>query len=95
MSISVKSRSGFIELLSMLKERMLSNCSKKIRDKHPDRCLKLYNDMKRFFFELKIDDPIYIKLYKENLDPVIRFVLLKNKKNTFRTYFNYINTLHL
>lgn len=82
------SKGGFVELLSMLKQRMLSNCSKKIRDKHPDRCLRLYNDMKRFFFELKkLDDPIYIKLYKENLDPVIRFVLLKNEKNTFRTYF--------
>jgi len=29
--MSVKSRSGFVELLSMLKERMLSNCSRRIR----------------------------------------------------------------
>ena len=72
----------------MFKDKMLKYCSGKIRDKYPDKCLRLYNDMKRFFFELKkMDDPIYLRLYKENLDPIIRFALLKNGKNTFRTYF--------
>jgi integrase len=86
--MSSVSGNEFVELLSMLKEKMLNNCSRKIREKHPNRCLRLYNDMKKFFYRLKkMDDPIYIRLYRDNLDPIIRFVLLKNEKNTFRTYF--------
>lgn len=35
----------------------------------------------------KLDDPMYVRLYVENLIPVMRFVLMKRERNTFKTYF--------
>jgi len=82
------STSGFVELLKQLKERLLEYCNHRLKRDNPSRCLILYNDMKNFFYELKnLDDPEYLKLYKENLDPILRFILLKHGRNTFKTYF--------
>ena len=77
----------FNALRVQIRDRMLSYCSPRIR-KNPNQCLKLYNDMKRFYMEIKkLDDPEYVRLYVENLVPVMQFALMKRERNTFRTYF--------
>ena len=78
----------FYSLKDQLRERFLKYCRVKSRGDHR-KCLESYNNLRRFFFELKrMDEPVYVKLYVENLIPVMRYVLLKRERSTFKTYWS-------
>ena len=78
----------FVRLVKEIKERLLKYCSPRLKKISEKYCLRLYNDMKIFFYRIKQeDDPEYRRIYVLNLIPIMQFILMKRERNTFKTYF--------